>query len=236
MGGHLMGTQLQPRELATLSMSEGWSHVNLIRAVAVWLGESQGYDRAYNDNERELREVKTGTRVRDLVTGSLYVVDDGSHGRVVENGVSKTIDPAGKVVLSRDCGICQINIPPEQIGTPAEEHLYNPLRCIARARAMYERRGFQPWVAFTSGIAMSPAWWKWSVTKMAWVPTGRYLHRAIRGVGNALALAEFQIDSPADTLLDYFQIPDRPTEPPSDEAAWRVNGKLPLGERMRQEV
>ncbi len=62
------------------------------------------------------------------------------------------LDADGQDVLSRDVGLCQINIPAEQIGTAAEERLYDPATCLAAARKLYEARGWQPWVAFNTGV------------------------------------------------------------------------------------
>ena len=46
-------------------------------------------------------------------------------------------------------------------------------------------RQLQPWVAYTSGWALYPEAWAWSkVLPDTWVATGRYLHKAIRGVAN----------------------------------------------------
>jgi hypothetical protein len=49
--GYLKGKQHQPREIAELAASHGFMlATDLFTAVAVCLAESQGYDRAYNDN------------------------------------------------------------------------------------------------------------------------------------------------------------------------------------------
>ncbi len=66
--------------------------------------------------------------------------------------VNDNLDADGKTVLSRDVGVCQINIPAAKIGTVDEERLYDPATCMAAARKLYESRGFQPWVAFDTGV------------------------------------------------------------------------------------
>lgn len=49
--GFLLGVQMQPRKIAALVHSTGITDANeLVTAVAVCLSESQGFDRAYNDN------------------------------------------------------------------------------------------------------------------------------------------------------------------------------------------
>lgn len=74
-------------------------------------------------------------------------------------------------LLSRDCGLWQINIPARQVGTQAEERMYDHQANAAAAFALYRRRGFQPWVSFDTGIATDD----------------RYLFRAWLGVANLLA-------------------------------------------------
>lgn len=49
--GQLLGHQLQPREIARLAYNAGWVDAyELAVAVAVCLAESQGYERAINEN------------------------------------------------------------------------------------------------------------------------------------------------------------------------------------------
>lgn len=49
--GSLGGRQWQPRDIAKAMYDEGWVNIlNLTRGVATCLGESQGFDHAYNDN------------------------------------------------------------------------------------------------------------------------------------------------------------------------------------------
>lgn len=109
-------------------------------------------------------------------------------------------------ILSRDCGLYQINIPAFFVGQPQELSLrteskvldeysevakYNTLRAYQLYSSPFTRDGiktirkWQPWVAYTSGWAMFPEWWVWAQPNLDhWAPTGRYLQLAIRGVAN----------------------------------------------------
>ena len=61
--GYLRGEQVKPRELARLCHDRGWRDSDLVVAVATCLSESQGYDRAFNDNV----DAETGkTKSRDV--------------------------------------------------------------------------------------------------------------------------------------------------------------------------
>lgn len=56
--GFLLGVQVQPRKIAALAYDVGIHDANeLVIAVAVCLSESQGFDRAYNDNVDESGQV-----------------------------------------------------------------------------------------------------------------------------------------------------------------------------------
>ncbi len=134
----LPGKPLEPGDLARLCHEAGWRDLELVKAVAVCLSESNGYPLAYHDN--------TGDKP------------------------------------SRDIGLFQINIPYEKVGTQYEKDLYAVEANIARARALYESRGWQPWFGYTNGYAMSTDWFRADGKR-----SGRYLHRALRGVANFYA-------------------------------------------------
>jgi hypothetical protein len=108
------------------------------------------------------------------------------------------------VVVSRDCGVWQINIPESDIGSAIEFQLrsvdpdpkvYGPVVTYNayNAYVLYEqawtrdglpdKRRWQPWVSYTEGWATFAAWWQWHGLN-GWAPTGRYLQRAIAGVAN----------------------------------------------------
>jgi hypothetical protein len=83
---------------------------------------------------------------------------------------------------SRDVGLFQINIPYEKVGTDYEQALYEVTVNIDRARALFLDRYWQPWYGYTNGYAMSTKWYRPDGK-----PSGRYLMKAIRGVGNFYA-------------------------------------------------
>jgi hypothetical protein len=60
-------------------------------------------------------------------------------------------DANGKL-LSRDVGIFQINIPASQVGTAIETDLYDPAKNVAAMKRLFDARGWQPWVAYTSKV------------------------------------------------------------------------------------
>jgi hypothetical protein len=105
----------------------------------------------------------------------------------------------GGQVTSRDVGMFQINIPAVLIGTAAEEALYDPQANVERARLLFDARGWQPWVAWNSGIAMDTAWYRADGK-----PTGRYPHRAVRGVANFYAVRAGLTPTP---FTDYYKVP-----------------------------
>jgi hypothetical protein len=124
-------------------------------------------------------------------------------------GAYHTNEDAAGNVLSRDCGVFQINIAAKYIGTPVEFSLrttsldsavYWPVvtNNVQAAWALYNQpwtrngqpdiRRWQPWYGFTFGWATFPAFWLWKQTNGVptgpWVRTGRYIHRAIVGQMN----------------------------------------------------
>lgn len=138
-----------------LKLGSPWRNYELTVALAVALGESKNSLGAWHDNAGDLS------------------------------------------ALSRDCGLYQINIPARMVGTPAESRLrtdskdpavYEPVwdNNIDAAVALWERRGWQPWYAYK--WAVFPHSWVWhrtdGVPTGPWVPTGRYLFKAIAGQMN----------------------------------------------------
>lgn len=116
---------------------------------------------------------------------------------------------------TKDVGLMQIDIMPDAFGTTREKELLtDPVVNVDAGYALYEQpwerdkktgiRQWQPWAAYTSGIATFPKAWVWHQNATGfpvgpWVHTGRYLHRAIAGVANwhhiihrDLSLAEAQ--------------------------------------------
>jgi hypothetical protein len=138
----------------------------------------------------------------------------------------------GETVVSRDCGIMQINIPAGEIGTGAEAALrsesldaavYGPvvhanfeaaLRLYrqpwTRAGKPDERR-WEPWAAYTEGWATWTAWFAWSPAEQRWNPTGRYLQRAVAAVANyhAVIAKNWSLEAAlewARTEADFWQL------------------------------
>lgn len=142
-GGKLLGTQYQPRDIAAFLYAVGFTDAQVLSdAIKVCLAESQGYDKAYNDN----------------------------------------LGPDG-MVSSRDVGIMQINIAAKDIGTQVEFDLYDVKNNVTAAFKLWSKRGFEPWVSYTSAVYLRDT----------------YLKRANRGLGNyfgALDLAK----TPTDTI------------------------------------
>lgn len=160
----LTGKVLMPRTIAELCHPH-WQNYELTKAIATALGESGGYVGAYHDNL------------------------DG-------NGDLK----------SRDCGLFQINIPAVRVGTYVEEALWTDrfedenwkpvaVNNVLAAERLYNSpvdrwrtRLWQPWYAYTLGWATFPEAWVWKHVNGQpvgpWVPTGRYIHKAIAGQMN----------------------------------------------------
>lgn len=217
----LAGLRLLARQVAQLGASH-WHNAELVKQVATTLGESAAFVGAWHDN----------------------VANDGA------------------TVVSRDCGLMQVNIPARLIGTESEAQLrtenmtYDVAIRVARANVeaayqLYEQpwarepgepqiRRWEPWVAYTSGIATFPEFWVWHQVNGKpvgpWVQTGRYVQQAIAGVANfhlmikrdktleqALELAtayavRFGVKAPAveSRGLVTFRVPQPPGGPPLD--------------------
>jgi hypothetical protein len=115
----------------------------------------------------------------------------------------------GVTVVSRDCGLYQINIPASEIGTAVEDQLrteskdpavYEPVfqTNVSEMFALYTEswtrdgkpdiRRWEAWVAYTSGWVPFQQQWVWrqdaGMPVGPWVATGRYLARAICGQMN----------------------------------------------------
>jgi hypothetical protein len=104
------------------------------------------------------------------------------------------LDSSGAVV-SRDVGLWQINIPASQIGTSVEVALHDPAANAAAAYRLYDSRGFQPWVAYNTGVYLHST----------------YVARATLGVTNFLE-AELVRDAlnagqPTDLRVPFISIP-----------------------------
>lgn len=187
VGGTLDGVQLQPREIAAGLYLVGFHDVKVLAdAVKVCLSESQGYERAFNDNHTQIGTVAVGSKVRNGETGEPYLVkaNDGNTVTVIDSrNVEEVLPKEADVVTSRDVGLMQINIPAALVGTSSEEALYVPATNFVRAFMLWSKRGFQPWVAYVEHVYLRDT----------------YVKRANRGVGNWLAELDLA-KTPTDTL------------------------------------
>lgn len=86
------------------------------------------------------------------VATAIFKTESGMNERAMNwncryNGVSKQCLPEDRGnAWSVDCGIAQINV----AGKVCPEELFNPEKNIAKAYAMYQQRGFQPWVSYVN--------------------------------------------------------------------------------------
>jgi hypothetical protein len=123
---------------------------------------------------------KQGWRDKDLILAvATCLSESGGYPLAYHDN----IDSTGKTT-SRDVGLFQINIPASEIGSLTEKALYDIANNVDRAWKLYTQRGFEPWYGYTNGYATSTDWWRFSNSSKQWVPAGRYLQKAIRGVAN----------------------------------------------------
>lgn len=96
------------------------------------------------------------------------------------------LGPDGTVV-SRDVGLWQINIPAAQIGTQAETSLYDPATNASAAFSLWQRRGWEPWVAFTSNAYLNDTYIGWAMLGVMnrW---GEIAHTAATAAGRTSSL------------------------------------------------
>lgn len=108
------------------------------------------------------------------------------------NSYNDNLDDTGKVV-SRDVGLWEINIAAAQIGTDYEKQLYDPVINAKAAYLLWERRGWEPWSSFTSGVVFDDT----------------YIFRALLGVTNygAGLLKTKQLADPARATTHTLELP-----------------------------
>ncbi len=195
-----------------------------VEATATFWGEAKGSLGAYHVNTRLIGDTAAGQKVRNVETGELVTVLDPAAGRIrLSDGSTVTVPPSSVWVTSQDCGVTQNNITAEQIGTDAEwtlrtlstvpaEYMAVARHCVQVAYWKYEEpwvrdgkptiRQWGPWEAFDSGWALYPEFFvihrdpltHEPATPFTWVPTGRFLHIAIRGVANWHLLVAKDLD------------------------------------------
>lgn len=100
-----------------------------------------------------------GFRDKDLF---ISIAVAGSESWLFTKAYNDNLDDQGKK-KSRDVGIWEINIPASQIGTQAEEDLYDPKINAQRAFALWKTRGWQPWVAFNTGVYLHDTYLSWAL-------------------------------------------------------------------------
>ncbi len=182
-----------------------------VKATATGIAESQLYVGALHDNKDVITDLKVDQQVCNVETYELCTVVDPKTGKIkLSDGSVVTVPLTTEWIVSRDCGDFQINIQARDINSAYEFTLrteskdldwYSPVirnNCKA-AYTLWSQpwtrngksdfRRWQPWVAYTSGWAMYPEAWAWHRDADGnavgpWVPSGRYLHKAIRGVAN----------------------------------------------------
>ena len=134
-------------------------------------------------------------------------------------------------LLSRDCGLFQINVPAANLSdrelmlrTESMESADWEVvsrHNVAVARLMWDERHWQPWVAYNSGWATFPEWWVWrQVDKEPvgpWVATGRYIQKAIVGWANWHLLVAKTKNANGAVASAYNQ-----------QVKWKVEGELGL--------
>lgn len=108
------------------------------------------------------------TNAEDLVTAVAVCLAE-CDGFI--NSYNDNTDETGKIILSRDVGMWEINIPASEIGTAQEKLLYDPKTNAEAAYDLWKKRGWEPWVSYTTGIVFDD----------------RYVITALIGVLNFLA-------------------------------------------------
>ncbi len=189
----------------------GWRNYELTKSVAVALAESAGSLGAWHDNESLLKDCDVNQIVLNPELYMHMIVLNPATGKVrLEDGTTEMHPPESEVITSRDCGLFQINLRADDVGTEEEANLrtesIDPLvwqpvmdANVQRARLMYDRawmrdgkqdiRRWQAWVAYITGWATFPEFWVWRQDADhnpvgPWVKTGRYIQRAIAGQMN----------------------------------------------------
>jgi hypothetical protein len=100
---------------------------------------------------RKIATLAYAAGVRDFYELSRATAISLAESQGYTRAYNDNFDANGKL-LSRDVGIFQINIPASQVGTSVEEALYDPAANVAAMKQLYDARGWQPWVAYTTGV------------------------------------------------------------------------------------
>lgn len=203
------GKQLMARDFVSY-VNIHWPNQK-VKAVATAIAESQLSVGALHDNKDVITDLREGQQACNVETYELCTVVDPDSGQIkLSDGSTVEVPLTTEWIVSRDCGVYQINIQARYINGPyeftlrTEEKLFDWYEPVVKTnvKAAYQLwsspwirdgkndfRRWQPWVAYTSGWAMYPEAWAWHRDKDGkpvgpWVQSGRYLHKAIRGVAN----------------------------------------------------
>src|SRR5436190_2735051 len=267
------GVTLMAREVAALAKmvqaSDGSNPFKnrKVELLATGIGESSLSVGAWHDN---LASGDIGARIHTAI-GSNPELMEGKTASEAKLLFADLMNPVKDQVASRDCGVMQINIPARLIGSEAElalrseskdrdEAIQVAMQNLHAAAELFispwvagRDRQWNPWVAWISGWAPYPEAWCWSrVTPDTWVATGRFLHKAIRGVANehwkagdlslegalheAERLASFYKITRGDLFVDasnqaqgvQWRYPPKPTQPGSVANYPKPNSGLSL--------
>lgn len=178
--GHLGPPRWQPAQIAATAHEGGFRDLALVEAVVVAFAECDGFVNSHNDNLASLGDVRVGEKVRNGETSELYEVIGHTPAWVTirdSAGKPQQFPPEALVVTSRDVGLWEINIPAEQIGTPHETHLYDPVENAKAAFGIQSKFGWGRWASVSSGIAFDDT----------------YLVRGWLGAANFLASGVFAL-------------------------------------------
>lgn len=215
----LTGHQLMARQFVSL-IAGHWPN-SKVKATAVGLSESQLRIGAWHLNKALITDIADDVLVLNVETGEPTIVLDGSRGKIrLSGGDVVTVPTTTLWVVSKDCGLFQISISASRINSGVEANLRtdatdeDEFMMVARENieAAYRKwtepwtrngksdyRRWQPWFGYTDGWAMFPEAWIWhqldGVPVGPWQATGRYLHKAIRGVANWHLLVAKDMDS-----------------------------------------
>jgi hypothetical protein len=111
----------------------------------------QGFLLGVQMQPRKIAQLVYGAGISDFYELNRAIAIALAESQGFTRAYNDNVDANGKLV-SRDVGIYQINIPASQVGTSVEEDLYDPVKNVAAMKRLYEARGWQPWVAYTTGV------------------------------------------------------------------------------------
>lgn len=155
-----------------------------VKATGTSIGESHQSVGSWHDNQALITDLDPDQLVCNVETLEPTIVLDPAHGKVrLSDGSVVNVPLTTTWIVSRDCGLYQINIPARLIGSDYEATLrtesldpadYEPVakqnvqaayekwnEQMTRPAGQVQKRMWQPWVAYTSGWVMYPEAWVW---------------------------------------------------------------------------